>query len=816
LSSEDVSKLLTAIFGRTQSGFVAVTAVPGQEYEGLDDAWAAGAARNGFIPRPDDGVFDSTNWDETKDWYLCPALLSQRRRQKVDVVESSVLWVDFDYPVDLSKLNPVPSLAVASSAEHRHAYWLLDRPVTADLLEEYNKRLEKAHNGDSSGWDAIQLLRLPCGVNSKRGDGFRPHLVLHEPERLYSLEAFSHLPELSEIERSESQILASGEFPDLDFDREEVLLRLGAQATPKLLGLINHRSEKHKRSEPLYKCIAECQRLDITEDDVFRLIYDMPVDKWVDSRSRHAKDLWQDIRRTYTHIKSKQQQVETAGDTLLKLQEMRKLKIPQNERLWKLATLVVQDMEQRGLFIRTIYDELFYLDSQTGVLYAIDKDNAEYADLLLRWYMVYERGDEFGGFLQHIRTQARIQDPSPVHRLAHYDVTNGLLYVSSFDNHFWKLDGKNMTRHPNGTYGVVFVTDRKAIPYRLDPEVPGTIDRLVFGSANYAPQTQGTTREHLVHVLRTWVASMFFRSLMPTKPLLLVTGPAGSGKSSLLQAIARLIYGPHAGVSSVPKSERDFGRVASGRDLVFFDNADSTVESIEDLMAQSATGGTYDEGQHYVNMGMVERELRAFIGITSRVTDFVSREDLADRLLVLHVEKGTDGVEHLQRRLVEQAQYRNQMWSELLGYLNQLVWYIKEHGWRPPPTDFRLADYAAMLWLTSAVSGFDSEQIIQGLQSSQRETAASANPVVFALVELMENPNHVDAWHVGRFWYDQMASVLSTHGDLLQTFKHQVTSARVVKKHLTGTGKLLEDAGYRMVQRDGQTGSTEFKFERIN
>jgi len=215
-------------------------------------------------------------------------------------------------------------------------------------------------------------------------------------------------------------------------------------------------------------------------------------------------------------------------------------------------------------------------------------------------------------------------------------------------------------------------------------------------------------------------------------------------------------------------------------------------------------------------MEMVERELRAFIGISARVPDFVSREDLADRLLVLNVAKGTDGVDLLQRRLKEQQEFRNRMWTELLEYLNLLVRYIRENGFNPPPTDFRLADYAAMLHLTSSVSGYDSEQIIRGLQSSQRETAANAHPLVFAVCELMENPNHCGAWHVGRFWYDQMKNALSTKGDLLQAFNHQVTSSRVIKKHLEAVSKLVAEAGYRMETRNGQSGSTEFRFERIN
>jgi hypothetical protein len=745
------------------------------------------------------------------DVYFCPALLSQRRRQKPDVLESAVLWVDFDYPVEVSHLNPQPSVVVQSSEEHYHCYWRLQQPVQLAQLEEYNQRLALYAQGDLSGWDAIQLLRLPAGVNSKRRDQdlWEPKL-LYVQDTAYTLDDFSHLPELSEQQLGEGQVMVSGEFPDLDFDIEEVRLRLGAKVTPRLLGLINHGAGKSKRSEALYKVYAECERLGINQDDAFRLIYNAPCDKWVDARSRHAKELWQDLRRAYSDIRAKMAPAQATDDISQRLQALRKAKgETQADKTWDIGTAIVENMEQRGLFVRTLQPEgHYFLESRTGKLYTIDEKNRTYQGLLVDWYKCYPSMDEFKNVTVHAYMRASNVEATEVHRLTYYDQLGHRLYVNSFDHHFYRLDGKDITRHKNGTDGVVFATDDLSIPFKYEPSSGNLLHELVFGVSKYDP-SHGLTAAEYSHLLRTWVLAMMFKGASDTRPLMLVTGPRGSGKSSLLRGIMRMLYGKHADVQTTPREPKELGRVIASRELVGFDNAEEKPENgMFDMLAIASTGGKYVESKMYANGEVVTYDLRSFVGISAMSPDVVSRPDLAQRTLTLPLlELGQDVVEEVEMQRVLSVN-RNKLWGEWLDYLNRVLLYVKQHGWaRPQGTKIRMADFARILETTCAVDGRSAEGYLKHLSEAQQQAAIESDPVVLAFVELFE----MDDAKLGvpmnaKYWFNTLKR--------FPGFEAKVSAVQQLGRALDNSISMFATAGYKWTKGRNQQGVT-YQFDRI-
>jgi hypothetical protein len=82
-----------------------------------------------------------------------------------------VAWVDCDSPqaaAALTDFTPAPSLLVASGTPgHRHAYWLLDRPVTVAAVGAINRRLALVLGADLACADAARILRAPGTLNHK-------------------------------------------------------------------------------------------------------------------------------------------------------------------------------------------------------------------------------------------------------------------------------------------------------------------------------------------------------------------------------------------------------------------------------------------------------------------------------------------------------------------------------------------------------------------------------------------------------------------------------------------------------------------------
>jgi hypothetical protein len=90
-------------------------------------------------------------------------------RTGVDAVWT--LWADCDdarATERLQRFTPAPSIVVRSGSEHgRHAYWLLDRPLTPAEAELANRRLARALGADLRSTDAARVLRPPGTLNHK-------------------------------------------------------------------------------------------------------------------------------------------------------------------------------------------------------------------------------------------------------------------------------------------------------------------------------------------------------------------------------------------------------------------------------------------------------------------------------------------------------------------------------------------------------------------------------------------------------------------------------------------------------------------------
>lgn len=105
------------------------------------------------------------------DVYVGCAPRSRRAGTRDAVDRAWALWADCDGPDSVAALEvfqPQPSVVVASgSGPNRHAYWTLERPVTADQVERANARLANALGADRACADAGRILRAPHTYSHK-------------------------------------------------------------------------------------------------------------------------------------------------------------------------------------------------------------------------------------------------------------------------------------------------------------------------------------------------------------------------------------------------------------------------------------------------------------------------------------------------------------------------------------------------------------------------------------------------------------------------------------------------------------------------
>jgi RepB DNA-primase from phage plasmid/CHC2 zinc finger len=110
------------------------------------------------------------------DVYVGVAPRVRRSGRREDIAPTSLLWADCDEPTAVAALlafqHPASMIVTSGGGENGHknvhAYWALTRPLTAEALEDANRRLAAAIGADPKCADPARVLRVPGSLSFKR------------------------------------------------------------------------------------------------------------------------------------------------------------------------------------------------------------------------------------------------------------------------------------------------------------------------------------------------------------------------------------------------------------------------------------------------------------------------------------------------------------------------------------------------------------------------------------------------------------------------------------------------------------------------
>jgi hypothetical protein len=289
-------------------------------------------------------------------------------------------------------------------------------------------------------------------------------------------------------------------------------------------------------------------------------------------------------------------------------------------------------------------------------------------------------------------------------------------------------------------------------PYEVDRNKPrskdntGHLNRLIFDSANFA-EIDGLSVEDQRWLYSVWLRSHFFSSLLPTKPLLLVCGEKGSGKTLALRKWIRLLFGSVGEVTALERDKPDgFFAAVCAKPVVVFDNVDEHVSWLPDRLAQVSTGISFTKRKLYTTNDEVGFKPDCFVGLTSRTPKFLDgRDDVLDRTLIVQAEKlpAHKGEAQL---LAEVAKHRNTLWTELLRGFNSLLSNSPTaSSFRTHAGAIRMADFAGFAQAIARTEGHPERatRILERLERGRAEMLGQSEPIWLALEKWLEIPANV-------------------------------------------------------------------------
>lgn len=407
-------------------------------------------------------------------------------------------------------------------------------------------------------------------------------------------------------------------------------------------------------------------------------------------------------------------------------------------------------LNDHGKFVSTPESQHYYLWHDKHRLFELDTET--WHAWLHELTGINPAGDGFSIIVSACKTAAVLNSEiRAVVKLAYYDNETRTLRISKFNGQVYVLDGSQITLESNGDGPVLF--DDLNIWEFYDPDfqnAPGSTD-LISKLPNWP-------NEKYAWAYQVWIQSLFFNEMCPTKPILVLLGEKGSGKSMALRVILRLLFGKWSQVSGVPDKPDAFAVTASHYHLYAMDNLDTMEPWLQDKLARIATGATDEYRKLYTSKDMGILRYRCWIAVTARTPDTLRRDDLADRLLLLPLNRVQDNQRKRESLFLEEVDaIRNMWWGDLLLKLNQVVAKL-QISVIPVNGLLRMADWEALGRLMSQACNQETlwNQIVDELKNSQNEFLADGEIVIEGIENWLQTPYNEQRWVTARDLYTEI------------------------------------------------------------
>lgn len=342
----------------------------------------------------------------------------------------------------------------------------------------------------------------------------------------------------------------------------------------------------------------------------------------------------------------------------------------------------------------------------------------------------------FTRLFAHIRFNAK---DNPIYSFSHYNIQTNILYLRKNEDEIIKITSKDVSIVDNGTDNVIMYSNYDEINIDVGNLIrdEDMIEREILDKMWFKNEGDVSAVDSK-QLLTYWIYSLFFVEIVTKRPILVVSGAAGSGKTTLIDVFGKLIFGDNFFVQGITKDERDFLVAATQSHLLAFDNIDEDMpEWFADKLAGITTGMGFRLRKLYqdISTGAEVVKPRCFVAITSRSPKF-NRDDIADRSVVILLDRKdnlyTENLFNITR---------DSFWQSFVLTLQDILKLLEtSKDVEIPKSEARLIEFVAFsLRLTKEKSRDDILELFSRLRQSQSDFASDDKPLVDAIVAIGED-----------------------------------------------------------------------------
>lgn len=376
----------------------------------------------------------------------------------------------------------------------------------------------------------------------------------------------------------------------------------------------------------------------------------------------------------------------------------------------KIAEVIISELLNLGKIYRA--NKLYYLFlNEEKRLICISDDPLELRALFTKWginasenlykYVLNE-------LYAYCVTNA---EDVEIHRFAYYNPKNFTLYLYNGIKEILKITSDKIETIENGDEGVMFEELNNYEPFRLvdyDKKID-YVSKYLTDNLNIDKVASLLSLSTQRQIAKIWFYSLFFESIMKTKPIFTAIGNKGSGKTTFLRRVGQILFGKKFNVTSVANDCKDLETIITNNYYVVIDNLDNPPKALNDALARIATGQIIKKRKYFTTNHELEFEVKCFVALTSRTPQF-TRDDVADRLICIYLERFSlfKDENNLCRLVMDN---RDEIFSYIINQLQKIIKKLEDKQDEDLSVDFRMADFAVFALKTA-----ENEQVQKELE----------------------------------------------------------------------------------------------------
>lgn len=316
-------------------------------------------------------------------------------------------------------------------------------------------------------------------------------------------------------------------------------------------------------------------------------------------------------------------------------------------------------------------------------------------------------------------------------RFAAYSEATKTVYLNAYNGSMWRITGDGCPALvPNGEDNVFFLADDGGVAVEGMTSADIGPHNVLFDALtnlNFTNGIGGVTPSQQRQAIIVWLFCLALPDLMPTKPLLLVEGTQGAGKSTGVQMIQLALMGATKPMILTKSKEDSFGILLLRSPIAMFDNTDSYIDWVADQICAYTTTGIFPRRKLYSDDEEVIIRPHAFVAVASKNPVSFRREDVTDRSIIIRLER-RDGFRPLKVLEAEIKGQRVKIIGEYIHYLDQIVAAIRAGALEEGQAEtHRMADFSAVARVVGNLLGWGEQAVPEMMQALQNERDAFAN-----------------------------------------------------------------------------------------